>query len=90
MNAVVPRRMNGAFNLRFRRPVGTHRVQGYDAWHGVARLTRFLNVEDFAALVVPTLWAGMVGHLALVAVRTLGERMAGQKVVSAPRAGALL
>jgi hypothetical protein len=34
VNAVVPGRLNCTFNLRLRRPVGTHRVQRYDAWHG--------------------------------------------------------
>ena len=42
-DVVVPRRLNRAFDLRLRRPVGTHRVQGYDAWHGVVGLAGFLR-----------------------------------------------
>ena len=75
-NAIVPGGLNGAFDLRLRRPVGTHRVQSYDAWHGVAELAGFFDVQNFTALVVAALGAGAMRQLALVAVRTLGKRAA--------------
>ena len=44
----------------------------------------------FAAFVMTTLRASAVRHLALVTIRALGERVAGQVVVRAPGGGAAL
>jgi hypothetical protein len=73
VNAVVPGRLNRTFDFRFRRPVGTHRVQRYDAWHGEFRLAGFFDFQNFASLVMTTLGAGAMRHLALVTVGALGE-----------------
>jgi hypothetical protein len=55
-----------------------------------AWLTGFLDFDNFAAFIVATLGAGAVRHLLFVAVRALGKRMSGEKVVCAPGRGALL
>jgi len=55
MDIVVPRRLNCAFDFRLRLPVRTHRVQGYDAWHGGGGLAGFLNIQYFAAFVIAAL-----------------------------------
>jgi hypothetical protein len=78
-----------ALDLRPGRFIRTHRVQGDDAWHGGYKLAGFLNFEDFATFVIATLGAGAMWHLALVAIRTLRERVAFQGIVRAPGAGAL-
>src|ERR1700690_534853 len=88
MNIVVPRRVDCALDLRFGPAIRAHRVQGYDAWHGVAALAGFLNVQNFAAFVIAALGAGTVRHLALVAVRTFRECMAFERVMGAPASGA--
>src|SRR5262245_19339015 len=45
-----------------------------------------LDFQDFAPLVVSALRAGAVRHLALVAIRALGERVAAQRIMrAAPR-----
>src|SRR5580692_2129554 len=88
MDIVVPRRLDCAFDLRFWPAVRAHRVQGYDAWHGVAALAGFLDVQNFAAVVVAALGAGPMGHLAFVAIRTFGECVALQGVMGAPASGA--
>ncbi len=67
-HVIVPRRLDRTFDLRLGPAVRTHRVQGYDAWHGVALLAGFLDFQDFAAFVVATLGAGAMRQLALVAV----------------------
>src|SRR3984893_15172356 len=82
----MPRRLNCTFDLRLWRPGRTHRVQGNDAGHEVARLAGFLDVQNFAALIVAALGAGTMRHFALVAVRALGEGVTFVGVVSAPRA----
>jgi hypothetical protein len=46
--------------------------------------------NDFAAFVMTTLRASAVRHLALVTIRALGERVAGQVIVRAPGCGAAL
>ena len=78
-NAVVPGRLNRAFDFRTRRPVRAHRVQGYDACHGDSELAGFLDVENFAAFVIAALGAGAMRELALVTVGTLGKRMRTSK-----------
>jgi hypothetical protein len=90
MNAILPCRVDRTFDLGLRRAVRTHRVQSYDAWHEIVRLAAFLNVEDFSPFVIAAFWASAMGLLALVAVRTLGERWSRQKIVGASCAGALL
>jgi hypothetical protein len=72
-NPVVPRGLNRTFDLRLRRPVRAHRVQGYDAWHGEFRLAGFFDVQDFTTLIVTALGAGAVRHLALVTIGALGK-----------------
>src|ERR1700684_2393503 len=87
MDIVVPRRLDCPFDLRFGPAVRTHRVQGYDAWHGAAVLAGFLDVQNFAALVVAAFGARTMRPLALVAVRTFREGMAFERVMSAPASG---
>src|SRR5438445_9177773 len=70
VNSVLPRRVNRALNFRLRRAVGTHRVQGYDAWHGEMRLASFFDFENFASFIVTAFWAGTVRKFAFVAVGT--------------------
>jgi hypothetical protein len=86
VHAVVPCRLNRTFDFRFRRPVGAHRVQGYDAWHGEFGLACLFDVQNFAALVVAALGTGAVRHLALVAVGALGKRVAFQCIMGATSA----
>ena len=74
---MLPRSLDRAFDFRPRRTVGTHRVQRYDACHGVFRLAGFLDIKYFASLVVPTLGACPMRQLALVAIGTFGKRTAG-------------
>src|SRR5450631_3329604 len=90
MRSVLPGGLNGAFNLRLRRPIGAHRVQGYDAWHGSGMLAGFLDIENFATLVVAALRASAVRQLAFVTIRAFGERPARECIVGTPGAGALL
>lgn len=85
---MVSSRLNRTFDFRLRRPVGTHCVQGYDAWHGEVDLAGFFDVQNFTALIVPTLRASAMGHLAFVTVRTLGERVGFQSIMGATGAGA--
>jgi hypothetical protein len=42
----------------------------------VAALAGFLDIQNFAALVIAALGAGAMRHLALVAVRTFRQRVA--------------
>src|SRR5581483_4079187 len=88
LHAILPCGLERAFDLRLGRPVRSHRVQGYDAWHGMIVLAGFLYVQNFPSFVVTAFGTGTVRHLALVAVGALGERMSFQRVVSAPGAGA--
>jgi hypothetical protein len=53
-------------------------------------LAGFLDREDFTTLIGPTLAAGAVRQLALVAVGALGESGGGEEVVAAAFCGALL
>lgn len=53
-------------------------------------LAGFFDVENFASLIVSALRARAVGHFLLVAVGTFGKAMTLQKIVGAPRRGALL
>jgi hypothetical protein len=53
-------------------------------------LAGFLDIENFATLVVAALRAGTMRQLAFVAVGAFGERPARECVVGAPSAGALL
>src|SRR5581483_7559883 len=89
-NAILPRRLDRTFDLRLRRPVRTHCVQSYDAWHGDGRLTIFLNTEDFAAFVITTFRTSAMGLFALVTIWTLRKRRCRQKIMGAPCAGAFL
>jgi|SRR5271155_5432646 len=88
MHIIMPRCLDGPFDLRLRPAVRAHRVQGYDAWHGVAALAGFLDVQNFAAFVVAALGAGTMRHLALVAIRTFREGMALERIMSTPASGA--
>jgi hypothetical protein len=56
----------------------------------VRELAGFFDFEHFAAFIVATLRASAVWHLAFVAIRALGKRVAGQPIVRPPRAGAPL
>src|SRR5579864_6505642 len=84
--------LNRALNFRSRGAIRTHRIQSYDAWHGVGggRLAGFLDFHDFAPFVVPALGAGAMRHLLFVAVWTLRQRVFGQRIVRPPRRGAFL
>src|SRR5580704_16730787 len=84
----MPRRLNCTFDLRLWPAVRAHRVQGYDAWHGVAALAGFLDVQNFATFVVAALGAGPMRHLAFMAIRTFGECVALKGVMGAPASGA--
>src|ERR1700674_90931 len=88
MDIVMPRRVDCAFDLRLWPTVRAHRVQGYDAWHGVAALAGFLDIQNLTAFVIAALGAGTMWHLALVAVRTFRECMALKRVMGAPASGA--
>jgi hypothetical protein len=55
---------------------------------GVAALAGFLDVQNFAAFVIAAFGAGAMRHLALVAVGTFRERMALERVMSAPASSA--
>jgi len=55
---------------------------------GAAALAGFLDVQNFAAFVIAALGAGPMRHLALVAIGTFRERVAFQRIVSAPASGA--
>src|SRR5581483_5266838 len=88
LHAILPSGLERAFDLRLGRPVRTHRVQGYDAWHGMIVLARFLYVQNFPSFVVTALGTGTMRHLALVAIGALRERVSFERVVSAPGAGA--
>lgn len=54
------------------------------------KLAGFLNLDNFAPLIVPALGAGAVRHFLFVAVGTLGKAVAFESVVGAPGRGALL
>src|SRR5579863_2448270 len=86
-NVAVPHRLNRAFDLGLWPAVRTHRVQSYDAWHGVPVLAGFLDFENFPALIVSAFRASPMRHLALMAVGTFGERVVFQEIVSAPASG---
>jgi hypothetical protein len=53
-------------------------------------LAGFLDIENFASLIVSALGAGAVGHFLLVTVGALGKAVAFQGIVGAPGGGALL
>src|SRR5580658_3243623 len=88
MHIVMPRRLDCPFDLGLGPAVGAHRVQGYDAWHGVAALAGFLDVQNFAAFVVATFRARPMRHLAFVAIWTFRECVTLQGVMGAPASGA--
>jgi hypothetical protein len=67
--------LNRTFYLRLWRTVRTHRVQGYDAWHGMIGLAGFLDVQYFATFIVTALRAGTMWHFALMTIGALGECM---------------
>jgi len=71
VNSIMPCGVHRAFNFRLRRAVGTHRVQGYDAWHGELMLAGFFDFEDFSSFIVTAFRAGAVWKFAFVAVGTL-------------------
>ena len=87
---MVACRLQGAFNLRLRRLVGSHRIQSNDSGHVRRKLGLLSNLEYFAALVVSALRAGAVRHLVFVAIRTLRQRVFRQRVMRAARGRALL
>src|ERR1700686_2105936 len=88
MDIVVPGRLNCAFDFRLWPSVRTHRVQGYDAWHGSGGLAGFLNVQYFAAFLVAALWGSPMRHLALVGVLEFRQCMTFQRIMCAPASGA--
>src|SRR6266403_387130 len=84
--------VNRALDFGLGRAIRTHRIQSYDAWHGVrcGRLAGFLDLNHFAPLVIATLGAGAMRHLFLVAIGTLGKGMLRQGIVRPPRGRPLL
>jgi hypothetical protein len=72
-----------ALNFGPRSTIRTHRIQGYGAWHGIAgkRLAGFFDFHNLAPFVVAALGAGAMGHLLLVAVGALRQRMLRQGIV---------
>jgi len=54
------------------------------------KLAGFLDVKNFAPLIVPALRTGTVRHFPFVAVGTLRETVALQSIMGAPGRGALL
>ena len=88
-STIVPGGLDGAFDLRLGGPIGTHRVEGYDAWHGGRWwLAGFFDVQYFAALVIAALRAGAMWHFLFVTVRTLRQRVPLKRVVRPAIAGA--
>ena len=75
--------LDRALDFGLRGAVGTHRIQSYDAWHGVRyeQLAGFLDLDHFAPLVITALGAGAMRHLFFVAVRALRNTGLSQKVV---------
>src|SRR5438105_565871 len=63
-------------NLRFR-------GRRFGATTAPQKLFFGFNVQDFAPLIVAAFGAGTMRHLAFVAIRALGKRMRGQKIVGA-------
>jgi hypothetical protein len=54
------------------------------------KLAGFLNVEDFASLIVSALGAGAVRHFFLVTVGALGKAVGLEGIVGTPGRSALL
>jgi hypothetical protein len=50
----------------------------------VVRLAGFLDINDFASLIVPAFRAGAMRHLLFVAVGALRKAMALQGIMGAP------
>src|SRR5205814_4539121 len=63
-------------NLRFR-------GRRFGATAAPQKLLLGFNVQDFAPFIVAAFGAGTMRHLAFVAIRALGKRMRGQKIVGA-------
>ena len=89
-HAVIARGMDRAFDFRLGSPIRAHRIQRNHARHGGRKLAGFLHFHNFAAFVVAALDASAMRHLLLVAVRTLRERMALERIVRPPGRGPLL
>ncbi len=58
--------------------------------YGLGGLAGLLDLDYFAALIVTAFRANTMRHFPLVTVRTLGERVFGERIMSAPGAGTLL
>src|SRR5579864_4923359 len=84
--------LNRALNFRSRGAIRTHRIQSYDAWHGVACgcLAGFFDFHYFSSFVIAALGAGAMRHLLLVAVRALGEGVLGKRIVGTAGRGSFL
>jgi hypothetical protein len=54
------------------------------------KLLRFLHQDDFLPAIITAVRAGLVWHLLLVAMGTLGERLRAQEVVRSPAARSCL
>ena len=88
--SVLPGSVDRALDFRLGRAIRTHCIQRDYARHGVLKLARFFDVDDFASLIVSALRARAVRHFLLVAVGTFGEAVAFQRIVRASRRRALL
>ena len=89
-NAIIARGVNCPFDFRLGRPVRTHRIQRDHARHVGRQLAGFFDLQYIAALVITALRASAMRHLFLVAVGTLGKRVALESIVRPPRGCALL
>jgi hypothetical protein len=84
-------REDGTLDDLVRRMVPAHRIERDPATRHVRRrLQRFLDGDDFAALVVAALRADAVRLLRFLALRAGGERRQLEKVVRAARVGSRL
>src|SRR6185437_262853 len=72
-----------SFDLRLRSPVRSHCIDSNYRFHEFARLSAFLYFHHLAALVVPTLGAGAMRELALMAIGALRNRVGHEKVMCA-------
>ena len=81
---------NRPFHFRLRSAVRTHRIDCDYGWHSRKVdfiLASLLGVENLTALVMSAFGTSAVRHLLFVTVWALGERVGGEKVMSAATSG---
>ena len=70
-----------SFDLRLGSPIRSHCVDSNYRFHEVVRLSAFFYFHHLAAFVVPTLGAGAMRELALMAVGALRNRGGHEKIM---------